>query len=60
MRIGYARVSTDDQNLCLQHDALHKAGIKDERLYSDTASGKDDARKELAACLRACLRFPEE
>ena len=40
-RIGYARVSTDDQNLDLQHDALRKAGIADDRLYSDTASGKD-------------------
>ncbi|MBN8744651.1 MAG: recombinase family protein [Thiomonas arsenitoxydans] len=52
-RIGYARVSTDDQNLDLQFDALHKAGIGDDRLYSDTASGKDAERKELAACLKA-------
>lgn len=52
-RIGYARVSTDDQNLDLQLDALHKAGIADDRLYSDTASGKDAERKELAACLKA-------
>ncbi|UNW12841.1 recombinase family protein [Xanthomonas phaseoli pv. phaseoli] len=52
-RIGYARVSTDDQNLDLQLDALHKAGIGDDRLYSDTASGKDAERKELAACLKA-------
>ena len=52
-RIGYARVSTDDQNLDLQHDALHKAGIADDRLYSDTASGKDADRKELLACLKA-------
>jgi DNA invertase Pin-like site-specific DNA recombinase len=51
-RIGYARVSTDDQNLDLQL-ALHKAGIGDDRLYSDTASGKDVERKELAACLKA-------
>ena len=52
-RIGYARVSTDDQNLDLQLDALHKAGIGDDRLYSDTASGRDAERKELAACLKA-------
>lgn len=52
-RIGYARVSTDDQNLDLQLDALHKAGIGDDRLYSDTASGKDAERKELAGCLKA-------
>ena len=52
-RIGYARVSTDDQNLDLQLDALHRAGIADDCLYSDTASGKDAERKELAACLKA-------
>ena len=52
-RIGYARVSTDDQNLDLQHDALRKAGIADDRLYSDTASGKNADRKELLACLKA-------
>lgn len=52
-RIGYARVSTDDQNPDLQLDALHKAGITDDKLYTDTASGKDAERKELLACLRA-------
>ncbi|HCF3474285.1 TPA: recombinase family protein [Pseudomonas aeruginosa] len=52
-RIGYARVSTDDQNLDLQLDALHRAGIADDCLYSDTASGKDAERKELAVCLKA-------
>jgi DNA invertase Pin-like site-specific DNA recombinase len=52
-RIGYARVSTDDQNLDLQLDALHRAGIADDRLYSDTASGKDAERNELLACLKA-------
>jgi DNA invertase Pin-like site-specific DNA recombinase len=52
-RIGYARVSTDDQNLDLQLDALHGAGIADNCIYSDTASGKDAERKELLACLKA-------
>lgn len=52
-RIGYARVSTDDQNLDLQLDGLHRAGIADDHLYSDTASGKDAERKELTACLKA-------
>lgn len=35
--IGYARVSTDDQNLDLQHDALHKIGC--EKFYDDHITG---------------------
>ena len=42
MKIGYARVSTYDQNLDLQKDALEKAGC--ERILTDTASGKNTER----------------
>ena len=47
--IGYARVSTRDQNPQAQHAALRAAGC--ERIFSDTASGKLAERPELAACL---------
>ena len=33
------RVSTTEQNLALQHDALLAAGIAPERIYDDTCCG---------------------
>lgn len=50
-KIGYARVSTDDQNLDLQRDALTKAGCTE--IYEEKASGKSVERIELGHCLRA-------
>lgn len=49
--IGYARVSTDDQNLHLQRDALERAGCQ--VIYEDKASGKNTERPELEECLKA-------
>lgn len=49
--IGYARVSTDDQNLDLQRDALKKAGC--DAIYEETASGKNTSRPELEHCRKA-------
>src|SRR5687767_10100234 len=49
MLIGYARVSTADQTLNLQHDALTKAGGK--KIFTDTASGAKQERKGLNEAL---------
>ncbi len=49
MRIGYARVSTQEQNLDLQTQALEGAGC--ERVFSDTASGARANRPGLQEAL---------
>lgn len=49
MRIGYARVSTADQNPDLQEDALQKAGC--EKIFRDVASGALNSRKGLAEAI---------
>jgi DNA invertase Pin-like site-specific DNA recombinase len=47
--VGYARVSTDDQDLALQLDALTSAGC--EKIFRDTASGAKVARPGLTQVL---------
>jgi DNA invertase Pin-like site-specific DNA recombinase len=49
MLIGYARVSTDEQTLALQQDALKQAGC--ERQFTDIASGAQTDRPGLAEAL---------
>ena len=52
MKIGYARVSTQDQKLNLQTDALEKAGC--EKIFTDTASGAKDNRVGLMEAVEFC------
>ncbi|WP_044345976.1 recombinase family protein, partial [Pseudomonas meliae] len=49
MLIGYARVSTQDQNLQLQYDALASAGCK--KLFDDKVSGSRADRPGLSKAL---------
>ena len=49
MLIGYARVSTQDQTLNLQLDALEKIGCS--KIFTDTASGSSTDRKGLEEAL---------
>ena len=50
MLIGYARVSTQDQNLDLQKDALVKDGCQE--IFTDVASGAQAEREGLAQAIR--------
>ena len=49
MKIGYARVSTQEQNLSLQIDALNQAGC--EQIYQEKVSGSLADRPELTRLL---------
>jgi DNA invertase Pin-like site-specific DNA recombinase len=49
MLIGYARISTTDQTLDLQRDALEKAGC--DQIFTDKVSGTKAERKGLTEAL---------
>lgn len=53
MKIGYARISTEDQTLALQLDALRAHGC--EAIHEDRASGAAAHRPGLTAALDACV-----
>ncbi len=52
--IGYARVSTLDQDLALQIDALKKVGCESSLIFTDKTSGSKSERLGLDECLK-CL-----
>jgi len=53
MLVGYQRVSTDDQELALQRDALTGAGVEANHIYEDRRSGATSDRPGLTACMKA-------
>ena len=57
MLIGYARVSTDDQNLDLQRDALSRAGC--ERIFEEKESGRAGTKRPALEAAISFLR-PED
>ncbi|PGA43609.1 recombinase family protein [Bacillus toyonensis] len=50
MKFGYARVSTQDQSLSLQLDAIEKYGV--ERIFEEKESGKKKERTQLKELIR--------
>lgn len=50
--VGYARVSTSEQDIRLQWEALRQAGCQAQHIFCDTASGALTARPGLETCLQ--------
>lgn len=55
-KFGYARVSTDDQDLRMQLEALARAGVELHRIYEDKKSGATLKRGGLLDCLEMMRR----
>lgn len=52
--IGYARVSTEEQNLDLQIDALVRAGVPEDRIFTEKISGVAVKRPQRALAVKSC------
>lgn len=55
MLVGYARVSTEEQDLTVQREALERLGVRPDRIYVDhglTGTNRDrpGLREAMAAC----------
>jgi len=51
MKLGYARVSTDDQDMLMQIEALKAAGVKEDNIFKEHVSGMKKERPELKRML---------
>jgi DNA invertase Pin-like site-specific DNA recombinase len=51
-KIGYARVSTADQDLRLQIDALLRDGVSETNIYREFASGASKRRPQFSAMMK--------
>lgn len=54
--VGYARVSTADQDPAMQVQALQRAGCHTQHIHVETASGVKAKRPMLERCLKDCRR----
>jgi DNA invertase Pin-like site-specific DNA recombinase len=52
MKFGYARVSTQDQNLQMQIDALLNAGVEDKNIFREKITGTKKDRPQLDEMLK--------
>jgi len=52
--IGYMRVSTDEQDLRLQRDALEQFGVRPDQIFQDKMTGTKMNRPGLTTALKAC------
>ena len=54
MKVGYSRVSTNEQDVEAQHAFLWAAGVDEERIYTDVGfTGKNAQREGLRQALAA-------
>jgi len=53
-KVGYMRVSTDEQDFQLQRDALIRDGVPAERIFFDKMSGKSQNRPGLIRAIKVC------
>ena len=56
VKVGYARVSTIEQNLDMQITALKQYGVKDDMIFTDKMSGAKTNRPDLDAAILAASK----